>query len=84
MSLPIVRQKYATQIRMIFEHNAEQVVSLSLVPICRAPDSGDGGHMRIVFAQDDFQTNSMMPGGREQMIVNFKTRLFLRPPIKTT
>lgn len=84
MSLPVVGQEDAPQIGMIIEDDSEQIVSLSLVPIRSAPDTGYSGHMGVVFAKDDLQTNPMMPGGREQMIVNFETRLFFRPAIKAT
>ena len=49
MSLPVVGQQNAAQIGVIIENHAEQIVSLSLVPIRSAPDTGDGRNVRVVF-----------------------------------
>src|SRR5438876_4953688 len=83
MTFPIIRQKYAAQIRVPIEDHAEQIVCLALVPVCRTPNCRNGRHMNVVVVQYDFQPQSMMPGGGEEMIVNFKTRLFLRTSIDT-
>src|SRR5882762_10489723 len=39
MALPVVRQENAAQVRMTVKDHAEQIISLSLVPIRRSPDS---------------------------------------------
>ena len=82
MALPVVRQKDAAQIRMTVKDHTEQIVSLSLVPIGRPPNSRDCLDMNLVFAEHYLETNSMMLCGREQMIVDFKPRLFFRTAIK--
>src|SRR6185503_8617889 len=81
VTLPIVRQEYPAQIRMPFEDNAEEVKRFALVPVCRPPYTGDSRHARVVFVQQDFQTDSMVLGGRKQMVVDFKTRFLFDPSI---
>ena len=82
MALPVVRQKNAAQIRMTVKDHTEQIVSLSLVPIRRPPNSRDCLDMNIVLGKHHLETNSMMLCGREEMIVDFKPRLFFRAAIK--
>ena len=60
MTLPIVRQKYPSQIGMIIKHHAEQIVGLSLVPIRRPPNVTHGRHVYVILSQNDFQPNAMM------------------------
>ena len=83
MPLPIIRQKDAAQIRVIIENHSKQIVSLALVPIRGAPNAGYARHVRVVLVNQNFQTDAMKLRGREQMIVNFKARLFLRSAIET-
>ena len=59
MSLPIIGQKYATQVRVIIENHSKQIVSLALVPICRAPNAGHAGHVRVILVNQNFQTDAM-------------------------
>src|SRR5258707_5473540 len=82
MSLPIIRQKDATQIRMVVKNNSKQIECFALVPISRAPDTGDARHPRIIFVKQHFQTHAMMFQRGKQMIVDFKARLFLGSAIK--
>ncbi len=63
MSLPIVRQEYAAQIRMIVKDNPEEIESFALVPIRSAPDACNRRHVRIIFVQQDLQAQPVMPGG---------------------
>ena len=60
MSLPIVGQENAAQVRMIIKNHSEQVVSFSFVPIGCAPDAGNTRHVRIILTQHYFQTHSVM------------------------
>src|SRR6185436_12768961 len=83
VSLPIVGQKDAPQIRMIVKYHSKQIVSLSFVPVGGAPYAGNARHVRIVFIQQDLQPYSMVFGRRKQMVINFESRLFFRSPIET-
>src|ERR1044072_428708 len=49
ISLPIVRQENATQIRVIIENHSKQIVSFALMPIRCSPDGGDTRCVRVVF-----------------------------------
>src|SRR2546423_743121 len=82
MSLPIVRQKNAAQIRMIVENYSKQIVSLAFVPICPAPDAGNARHVRVILVQNNFQADAMELRSRKKVIVDFKARLFFRSAIK--
>src|SRR5688572_25289605 len=44
VSLPILRQQNAAQIRMPIKNDAKHVERLALVPVCRLPNAGDGRH----------------------------------------
>src|SRR5438128_10231517 len=59
VSLPIVGQKDAAQIRVIIKNHSKQIVSLSLVPICRAPNAGHARHVRVILVNQNFQTDAM-------------------------
>src|SRR5258708_3379818 len=84
MTLPVIRQKNAAQIRMTIKDHAEQIKSLSLVPIRGPPNATHGRNMDVVLAQYHFQTNPLIVGGREQMIVNFKPRFLFGTAIEAT
>ena len=79
MALPIVGQKNSSQVRMAVEDDAEQIERFAFVPVGCAPDAGDGRHVRVVFVQQNFQTQAMMLRCRKQMIVDFETRIFFDP-----
>ena len=83
MSLPIVGQKDATQIRVIIKNHSEQIVSFALVPFRCSPDAGDARYVWVVFIHDNFQTNAMKLRGRKQVIVYFEARFFFRPTIES-
>src|SRR6187455_2971788 len=48
MASPGGRQQDAAQVRVAREDDAEHIPDLALVPVCRRPDVGNGGHQRIV------------------------------------
>src|SRR5690554_2774652 len=48
ISLPVVRQKDTTEIRMTVEADAVHVVPFTLVPVGRAPDLCHRGNMRVL------------------------------------
>src|SRR6266516_765228 len=54
MTFPVIRQEYAAQIGMPVEDHAEQIIGLPLVPVCRAPNSGNARHVNIILVQHDF------------------------------
>src|SRR5262249_22292871 len=83
MSLPVVRQKDAAQIRMIIKDHPKQIVGFALVPIRAAPHWGDAGYVRVILVEDNLQSHPVKLCGREQMIVDFKARLFFRTAIET-
>src|SRR5437868_305039 len=82
MSLPIVGQQNATQIRVIIKNHSEQVVSFALVPIRCSPDARHTRYVWVVFIHDSFQTNTMKLRSRKQVIVYFEARFFFRPTIE--
>src|SRR2546425_1023682 len=55
VTLPIVRQEYAPQIRMTVKNYAEQIVCFSFVPIGSAPNSCHGWHVRVVLVQQNLE-----------------------------
>src|SRR6185369_839740 len=63
VSLPIVRQQNATQIRVAVEDHAKQIKRLAFVPVRGAPNSGDTRHVRVFLVQQHLQTNSMVLSG---------------------
>ena len=81
MALPVVRQQYATQVRMSVEDNTEEIVSFALMPVCRAPNAGNGRHVNVAFIQKDFQPEPVVLRGGEQMIVDFKARLLFNAAV---
>ena len=83
MTLPVIWQQDATQIRMLVKDHPEKIVSLSLVPIRCAPDAGNAGNVRIVFIEQHLQSDAVMFGSREQVIVDFEPRLFLGSAIES-
>ena len=54
------------------------------MPVRGAPDAGDCGYARVFFIQHHLQTQPVIPGCREQMIVHFEARLFFGTAIETT
>src|SRR5690349_23468796 len=54
VTLPVVRQKEASQIRMPFEEHAEKVVALALLPVGDRPHVDEGGNGRIFARQERF------------------------------
>ncbi len=70
------------KIWMTVENHAKQIVSFSFMPICCSPYTGDCRHVRIFFVQQDLQTKSMMLGGREKMVIDFKAGLFFYTAIR--
>ena len=84
MALPIVRQENSSQIRMIVKNNSEQVVGFALVPVCRAPYACDCRHMNVLLIEQYFQPKTVKLGRREQVIVDFKARLFFGAAIDAT
>src|SRR5713226_3923043 len=84
MALPIIRQEYATQVRMTIEDNAKQIVCFALVPVRSTPHARYGWHVNIVFVQHNLQAQPMVLCGREQVVIDFEPRLFFRPAIKPT
>jgi hypothetical protein len=48
VSLPVFRQKYPAQIGVSVKNYAKQVIRLALVPIRRAPHTGDGGDVKVL------------------------------------
>src|ERR1700754_3768766 len=84
VSLPIVRQQNAAQIRMSVEDDAKQIKRLALVPIRGAPHAGNGRHVRVFFTQHDLQTHAMMFCSGEEMIIDFETRVFFNAAIRAT
>ena len=59
MSLPVVGQENATQIGVFVKDDAEQIKSFAFVPVRRAPDSGDRGHMNVIFIKQNLEPQSM-------------------------
>lgn len=84
MSLPVIRQQNASQIRMTVKNDSEQIERFAFVPIRRAPDSRNGRHVHVVLAQHNLQTNAMVFGGREKMVVDFEARIFFNAAIDAT
>jgi hypothetical protein len=54
MSLPIIRQQDAAQVRVLVEDHSEQVVSLSFMPVRGAPDARDARYVQVVFIEQYF------------------------------
>ena len=82
MALPIFRQQNASKIRVTIKDYAKQIIRLSFVPICRSPYTRNCQHVRIIFVQQNLETNSVMPGSREKVVIDFKARLFFYTAIR--
>ena len=66
---------------MTLKDDAEEIKSLTLVPVCCSPNSGDSRYAHVCFVKQNLQPQPVIFGGRKQMIVNFETRLFLHTSI---
>src|SRR6266545_30399 len=67
---------------MAVEKDTKQIECLSFVPVCSAPDTSHGRHMRVVLVQQNFQPQPMMFCGGKQMIIYFEAWFFLRSTIR--
>src|SRR3990167_4498607 len=69
----------AAQVRMPFEHDAEEIERLALIPVGRIPDAGHGGDHRTLVVQISAQTQAPVVPERQQMINRGEARSFPRP-----
>src|SRR5439155_4654022 len=83
VTLPVIRQKEAAQIRMSVEDYPKKIVRLALVPVRGAPNSGDGRHVYVVFVEQDLEPEPLITLRRKEVIVDFKTWVFFRPTIES-
>lgn len=82
MTLPVIGQQDAAQIRMIVKDDAKQIKGFAFVPIGRAPNTGNGGHVRVVFVQQHLQTNAMKFRCGKQVIIDLEARFLFGSTIE--
>ena len=66
---------------MPVENHSKQIKGLSFMPVGGFPQRCDGGDMRVVLTQQNFQSKSVVMLCREQVVVNLESRSFLGPAI---
>src|SRR6266498_2944840 len=68
---------------MPVENYAKEIKGFAFMPVCRTPDPRDCRHMHAGFVKDNFQAEPMMLCRREEMIIDFKARLFFNATINS-
>src|SRR6185436_7405677 len=63
VSLPVIRQEDASQIRMPVENHTKQIKRLTFVPIRRSPHTSDARNMSVLLVQQHLQANAMVFSG---------------------
>jgi len=81
MTLPVVRQENPSQIGMSLKNDSQQVKGLPLMPVCRAPDIGNGRHAWTFFIQKNLKSQPVILCRGKQVVVDFKSGLFFNAPI---
>src|SRR5258705_8794632 len=51
------------------------------MPVGGAPYSGDALHVHVFLIKQNFQTEAVMFSRREEMVIDFKSRFFLRTSV---
>ena len=63
ISLPIIGEQNATQIRMAVKDHAKEIKRVALVSIRGSQNTGDTRHVSVFLVQHDLQTNAMVFSG---------------------
>src|SRR6266550_429405 len=69
---------------MSVKDDAKKIEGLAFMPVCGSPNAGNRRYMNIIFVKLNLQSKPVMPGGREEVVVNLETRLFFYAAVDPT